>query len=145
MKLRLTGAGFETFTGQMGVLEFVDGLSTGRCSPIDATRIAGIIGADWEDGTPANVSQIYLDCRDVGAPMVNSGEAIPAPEATPVIVAPEIKPTVAKIFTEDDLAAIADAKGISGLREIADPMGIKGTSIVSLISSILTVMAESRG
>lgn len=40
-------------------------------------------------------------------------------------------------YTNAELEAIADSKGISGLREIAEPHGVKSTSIKGLIDSIL--------
>ena len=48
MKLRLMNGGFENYTGQMGVVDFVDGLSTGDVLPIDGTRFAALFGdAVW--------------------------------------------------------------------------------------------------
>lgn len=142
MKLRITQAGFEGYTGQMGVLDFIDGLSIGDVLPVDALRIAGIFGAEWENGQAANISQIYLDKMNDEAPSVQMGEAgIQADAAAPVVV--PVEPSVqaaialAATYTEEQLAAIADDKGIAGLREIADPMGIKGNAIKQLIDGIL--------
>lgn len=42
-----------------------------------------------------------------------------------------------RFYTKEELEAVADEKGIAGLREIADPMGVKNTSIVGLINEIL--------
>lgn len=134
MKLRLTQAGFENYTGQMGVVMFKDGLSEGDVLPIDAIRISAAIGADWEDGSAANVGDMYLNNMDspafVGRPEAEQaaeqeGEPVkaPAPSGTN--------------YSKDDLAKIADADGIVGLRAIADPLGVKGTSIVGLIEAIL--------
>ena len=40
-------------------------------------------------------------------------------------------------YTKESLAAIADEGGIGGLRAIAEPMNVKGTSIVGLIDAAL--------
>jgi len=151
MKIRLTAPGFEHYDGQMGVLFFEDGLSITDCSHLDATRIAAVIGAEWEDGTPANVSQIYLDHRETGADMVPDGltqhpiqpEVVveTQPLAPVVTLVTTDKPVETPHYTEDELASI-DSRGIAGLREIATPMGIKGTSIGSLISQILHALSE---
>lgn len=49
----------------------------------------------------------------------------------------EAEPAAAKVYTREELEAIADTTGIKGLREIADPMGLTSTSIVPLIDAIL--------
>ena len=48
-------------------------------------------------------------------------------------------PDLGKISPEaqEMLEKVADAKGINGLREIAEPLGLKGRSIPDLIKQIL--------
>ena len=41
-------------------------------------------------------------------------------------------------WTREKLEAIADQTGISGIREVSDPLGLKGTSIRGLIDQILS-------
>lgn len=139
MKLRLTAPGFERYTGQMGVITFEDGLSVTDVLAVDAVRVAGVIGAEWEDGTPANVSQTYLDNMHTKAPTdeeqrVASVAKTPKTSPTPAD-APRTESAVT--YTEEQLAQVADAQGIAGLREIADTLGIKGNSIRGLIDAIL--------
>ena len=43
----------------------------------------------------------------------------------------------AKSWTQEELSAIADEKGIKGLREIGDDLGLKGTGIADLIAKIV--------
>lgn len=135
MKLRLTQAGFENFTGQMGVVWFENGLSTTDVSPIDGIRISAAIGADWEDGSAANVGDMYLNSMDVPA-FVGMADKPSEPVAAPVAPT-EVSNAPHTAYTEAQLAQIADEKGIGGLREIADPLGVKATSIVGLIAAIL--------
>lgn len=68
MKLRLTGDGFQNYTGQMGVIYFQDGLSINDVLPVDGIRIAGNIGAIWEDGSHANVGDVYAANLQTPAP-----------------------------------------------------------------------------
>ncbi|MEJ8027287.1 hypothetical protein WKH82_17960 [Acinetobacter baumannii] len=68
MKLRLTGSGFQNYTGQMGIHYFENGISVHDVLPVDGMRIAGTIGAEWVDGTPANVGEIYASSLQVEAP-----------------------------------------------------------------------------
>ena len=134
MKLRLTQAGFEKYTGQMGVVMFDNGLSVGEVLPIDAIRISAAIGADWEDGSAANVGDMYLNNMDVPAFVGRGPSNEPAPAEPQAKIA---APASGTTYSKDDLAKIADAEGIAGLRAISDPLGVKGTSIVGLIEAIL--------
>ena len=141
MKLRLTAPGWETYTGQMGVIFFKEGLSEADVLAVDAVRVAGVIGAEWEDGTPANVSQIYLDNLKTEAVVAQDNRQTDAPVA-------EVKKEVsapAATYTEEQLAEIADKQGIAGLREIADALSIKGNSIAGLISAILKTAGAPKG
>lgn len=137
MKLRLTQAGFENYSGQMGVLWFENGLSTTDVKTIDAIRISAAIGAEWEDGSAANVGDMYLNNMDVPAyvGMAEGAARDEAPQAEAPAQAAGAPSGVT--YTEEQLAQIADEKGIAGLREIGDPIGAKGTSIVGLIAEIL--------
>jgi hypothetical protein len=136
MKLRLTQAGFENYTGQMGVVMFKDGLSEGDVLPIDAIRISAAIGADWEDGTAANVGDMYLNNMDAPA-HIGGGVIRESDEVEQVEEGAATQVVAGTVYSKDDLAKIADADGIAGLRAIAEPMGVKGTSIVGLIEAIL--------
>ena len=145
MKLRLTAPGWQTYTGQMGVIFFENGLSVADVLPVDAVRVAGVIGAEWEDGRPANVSQIYLDNMTTEAAVAQDNRQPEAPEVELVVAAPLIADLMAPTYTEDQLAAIADKQGIAGLREIADTLGIKGNSIAGLVSAILKAAGAPKG
>ncbi len=141
MKLRLTQAGFETYTGQMGVVMFEAGLSVNDVLPIDAIRISAALGATWEDGSAANVGDMYLN--NMHAPAFVGGGvndmSIPV-EASEAGVQASGVPGGTH-YSQESLAKIADAEGISGLRAIGDAMGVKGTSIVGLIDAILKKQA----
>lgn len=137
MKLRLTAAGWESYTGQMGVIFFEDGLSVSDVLPVDAVRVAGVIGAEWEDGSPANVSQIYLDNMQTEAAVVQDNRQPEEPEVKLADVAQVVSDIMAPTYTEEQLAEIADKSGIAGLRDIAEPLGIKGNSIAGLVAAIL--------
>jgi hypothetical protein len=147
MKLRLTAKGWETYNGQMGVIFFENGLSVSDVLPVDAVRVAGVIGAEWEDGSPANMSQIYLDNMHTEAltpEEQRQSDSADAPKTVDSDIAKEKAAELGVTYTEEQLAAIADKDGISGLREIAHPLGIKGNSIRGLIQSILKAAATPK-
>lgn len=132
MKLRFTSDAYKGFTGNIGVVEFVDGLSVGDVHPNEGRRLAGVFGAEWEDGSPANVNDGYEQILHTPAP---SQEQIEADREALSLAGPAV--AQGKTYTEDELAAIADKQGIDGLREIADPLGVKAKSIKALIDGIL--------
>lgn len=148
-KIRLTQPGFENYSGQMGLLNFVDGLSTLDVDKHKASRLAAVMLIEWEEGGNPSVTQSLLDNTDTGAPVFSSigdgtdhdraAGASPALAATPVVMVPAIIAAVndAKRYTVAELEAIADKDGIKGLREIAEPKGIKSNSIKELIDAIL--------
>ena len=146
MKLRLTAPGWESYTGQMGVINFVDGVSESDVLPIDAVRVAGVIGAEWDDGSPANVGQLYLDNMHTEAKTSEEARQANDPDEAKTIDPNEAKSKAELLgvsYTEDELAKIADEKGIAGLREIAEPLGIKGNSIAGLIAAIFKAAGKA--
>jgi len=154
MKLRLTQAGFETYTGQMGVVMFKDGLSETDVLPIDAIRISAAIGAEWEDGSAANVGEMYLNQMHVpafvgGDDINNMSMPVEGDDEPPKPQKPEEKPAEepagdAPKYTYDELSAIADKEGIAGLRKLGDTVGVKGKSIVEIIDGILAKQGTPR-
>ncbi len=142
MKLRLTAKGFEHYSGQMGVIMFEDGLSVGDVLEIDAVRVAGVIGAEWEDGSAANVSQRYLNGMTTTPPQTNTttqAKVVEGKKSEGPSENVNLHDSVTDTYSKDQLAKIADTKGIVGLREIASTLGIKGNSINGLIEAILAV------
>lgn len=125
MKLKLIQEGYEGFTGLLGVTLFEDGVSVNDVPGREARTIGMSIKAEWEDGTDPNPAQGLLDSMH--------NEPVMETAAAPVV------PTV---YTEEQLAEIADKEGIKGLRAIAEPLGIKGTSIKELMAEILAYKPE---
>lgn len=146
MKLRLTQPGYETFTAQMGVIYFDNGISTTDVKPQDAVRIAAQFLCEWEDGTTASVAQSILDhahATTFTIPAAQNADQALAKEAAAagVLTAQNTERGTEKSYNADDLALIADEQGIKGLRIIAEPLGIKGNSIAELVKSILEKQA----
>lgn len=126
----------ERYTAQLGAVFFENGVSTADVSHKDATRIAAVYACAYEDGTNPSVSQFLLDQMHAPAVSTSATTVVTEPTApAPETVAP-VTPA-AKVWNEAELAAIADEKGIGGLREIADTMNIKNNSIRGLIDAIV--------
>lgn len=80
---------------------------------------------------PAPVDPIGQDEKDLDALINETGET------------DEIPPMPETVYERAELEKIADEKGIAGLREIADPMGVKDNSINGLIKEILQAQGDS--
>lgn len=156
MKIRLKEKGFENYTGQMGAILFKNGVSVRDVLEIDKRRLAGVMYVVDENGVQVSTKQdasgaVAVVGRETKeqAPVVErvGGDDSEMPVFThpekkktkeePKKVVPETRYTIA------DLEAIADEKGINGLREIANPLGIKATSIRKLIEEIHAVAGKN--
>jgi hypothetical protein len=125
MKIRMIQAGWETYTGNFGGVEFADGTSIADVLPREASRLANIVQIEQLDGTNPSASQQDLDSKCT--PMqVQGEEPAPAPRAA---------------YTQDELEEIAGTGGIKALRVVGDPLGVKASGIADLIALILAAQA----
>lgn len=137
MRIIITQPGWAGFTGLLGTVQFQDGISIEDLGRGDIQQIAAVVTVEeFKDGKATgfnpSIAQTIIDHRTLRAEVVPARVAEPEPVKAP-----------AKIYTEDELAAVADAKGIAGIRDIADDYGQKGKSIAELIGKILTAQAEA--
>lgn len=154
MKVRLTQPGWENYTGQLGIVNFVDGLSTEDVPRFNALRISATLLCEGEDGSALSLTQEIIDKADDEAPIMEEHlgtdepetpveeESTPEPEAEPGPVsepAVEAAPEVGdhRIWTQAELEAIADEQGIKGVRQIADSLDIRSNSIAGLINEMI--------
>lgn len=126
MKIKIVEPGWETFSEYLGFTLFKDGESVEDVSPAEAARLASIVRIETLEGRNPSPAQMILDNW--------SGPMIVATTDTADAASPAA-PT--KSWTQEELSAIADEKGIKGLREISDPLNIKGTGIADLIARIV--------
>lgn len=128
MKIRIIEKGWAGYTGDLGAFAFVDSVSVQDIGQADAAYLAGIVSIEnIETGKSPSVTQLMVDSIDRSVPVEKRSEA----------TAPAIGPK----HTKDELEAIADSLGIKGIREIAEPLGLKGNSISELIDKVLTTEA----
>lgn len=143
MKVRLKERGWETYTGELCAVSFVNGENIEPMSAREAYSLGGYISIVElnEDGTEGNpVSHAFDMVRNqtvtasVEPPRLRQSDldAIAAEEAA---LAAAQDPT--KKYTVAELEAIATEKGISGIRAIADQYGVKAVAIKTLIAEIL--------
>lgn len=150
MKLKLIGKQFVNFTGQLGSINWVNGVSETDVDPIEANRIASIVGAKFLDGSDASECDKIISIKNMESPYRQQSRPLTVEEIKELEKEKNkrpldfIKPKEAKaeapkvkIYTKEELEKIADEKGISGLRDIAVQFGVTSNSISSLIYKIL--------
>jgi len=146
-KVKITEPGWETFTGNFGGVEFVNGASEREITEFEMARIAGSVRVvDIATGKQLNDAATLSE--NIGTVLEPRDEASKiSPKAfedlqKPADAAPAA-PGVAKTYTNDELLAIADKNGIAGLRDIAAPLNVKGRAIPELIENILAAQSAT--
>lgn len=130
MKLKIVDTGYEHFNGYFGMIEFKNGVSVRDVSPIESNLVSAIVRTHWID-----------DGNDVGRAEYRTTSFNPSATVEPSRSVPEQAPEAPKQkelkYSREDLEAIADTKGLNGLREIGAEYGVKSTSIAKLIDAII--------
>lgn len=150
MKLKLTGKQFVHFTGQLGCINWVDGVSETDVSPLEANRIASLVGAKFLDGSDASECDKILSMKNMESPYRQESRPLTVEEIARMEKERKKKPLnkpkkkienveieYERKYSREELEAIADKKGITGLREIAAQYGVTAVSISTMIEKII--------
>lgn len=157
MKIKIIERGWETFSDVLGGVKFENGVSVDDVPEHLITRIGAVVRTEAVTGGQVGAAQQLIDAKNMTPPEdVRIAPTPPAPvtpEPLPELVSdlvpkdpevvevapelPEVPAPKAHIWTEAELADVADKKGIEGLREIADPMNVRARSIRELMTGIL--------
>lgn len=149
-RLKITQPGFEGYTGALGPVDFDNGISVEPVPVIMADRLAATMMIVTVDDEGNEVSQAGVAARMVGGVTIRADvvEALGKASEDDLIedrrrlAESQARPPVSKLYTVAELKAVADEKGINGLREIAKPWGVKERSIPKLIQEILVAQDE---
>lgn len=146
--LKITQSGWEGFTGWLGPVWFDNGISREPTTPQIANQLSGIVqmvevAADGSTKA-AGVAQAMVEGKGlayVETPLIQvTSEEL---EAESRLAAEKAqKPPVDEFNTVEQLEAIAEEKGINGLREIGAIWGVKERSIPKLIKLILEAQED---
>ena len=151
MKLKITQPGFENYSGQMGMILFKDGISVYDVNERDALRLSALFGCKWATGASVTITKWEQEpSAPIGratyrAEAVEDREIVGGNDGDTQYVdnnSSDIPVKVTRYYTLEELEKIADNKGLKGLREVAKPLGIKGTSINGLIEAIMEVAGK---
>lgn len=130
MKLKIVEKGMENYSGYFGQIEFKDGVSVRDVTIVESNLISALVRINWIDGE-----------KDIGRAEITSvafdkvAEVAPDRSVTPE--EPKAEQKKGQKYSREDLEAVADSKGLNGLREIGAQFGVKSTSINKLIEAIL--------
>lgn len=149
-RLKITQPGFEGYTGALGPVDFDNGISVEPVPVVMADRLAATMMIVTVDDEGNEVSQAGVAARMVGGVTIRAEvvEALGKASEDDLIedrrrlAESQARPPVSKLYTTAELKAVADEKGINGLREIAKPWGVKERSIPKLIQEILVAQDE---
>lgn len=149
-RIRIASPGWSTFTGYLGITQFVDGRSVGPVSDVLKNKLAGQLsvvdidddtGEETAAGVAAHMPEILKQPAPMTPPLRRATDEELAAEQKR-IEAETVRGKHTKIYTTPELEFVASEKGIAGLREIAKPWGVKDRSIPGLIREILRAQKE---
>lgn len=154
-RIRITQPGFETYTGEMGGIEFENGISREVVPFRAGGKVASLlqtetVDADGNAGPSMSPADTMQKTMREDAPVVEPLEQVSEDDLHKEHAVYKRKAAVekaetdliSKIYTKDELEAIASADGIKGLRVIGDPYSVKGRSINELIAEILKAQSK---
>jgi hypothetical protein len=150
-KVKITAAGWSSFTGDFCNMQFKDGVSIDALPRLIIDRVAAIIQCELIDDAGAEVGQAGATARLVGLtdvtvpilePLRVMTEAEAEAERQQGIAAALSAPSNVALYTQDQLEIIAGKEGIGGLRAISDKWRVKGRSINQVIFEILRAQSE---
>jgi hypothetical protein len=145
MFIKIKTPGWETYTGELGMAQFENGVSIEHISSREAYSLGAMLDVvelnnDGSEGNPVSHAFDLVKGNSITATVVPdrprlsevlAAEAKAKADAGDEISDPNVR------YTREDLEKIADLEGIGGIRKISDPLKIKGVAIKTLISEIL--------
>lgn len=146
MKVRIDEVGYEHFTGQLGLVVFEDGVSVDSVSQGEINRMSVVVRLVEADNLEQIGSLVEINKNlDVDFPTNQNFQTEPESNEPAFVAADGTIPAtvVIEVITREALEALADKEGIAGLREIADPLGVKAVSVVGLIDAILQAQVKA--
>lgn len=150
IKVFIKQPGYEAFNGKLQAYEFVNGVSVEELPIRRALKIGATMFAVDENGVQISPTTYRREgAGSTPAPMLNSGGA-PEPQASTSEPQKESEPAQSspptvpeRAYAREELEALADKNGIHGLREIAEPLNVKGRAVQELIERILQAQADA--
>jgi hypothetical protein len=146
MRVKITQPGWETYNGPLFGVMFVDAVSQAPLKPFQALQLGAMVSTVEvdEEGNELGVVNPAHELVKNASVTAEVVEPMKSDDAKRTEVASQTveadianEGEVTKVYTAEELKAIADEKGIGGLREIGDRLKVKNTSINGLIREIM--------
>lgn len=137
-KIRLLEPQFRSYTGILCGAMFEDGVSISKLPFLDQQRICASMRAETFEGKNVSVTGMYSELHDVSADDAKKTE-VSAPKINSL---KREETVVTQSFSREELEALADAEGISGLRAVGNKMGVKAKGIEEMIEGILKAQLQ---
>jgi hypothetical protein len=138
MKLKITQAGNQTYTGYLGTTEFDNGVSVDDVSQREALRLGAILSVEFVNGdsaSPADKMREGLK-QPADEKFLTEQNTAPAPAAP---IQPAVEPAfeIKGLHTRQSLEELADKGGINALRAVGNLLGVKNSKIQGLMDEII--------
>lgn len=141
MKVRIVEPALSNYTGMLYSISFKDGVSERELTTQEVSIIGASMRVESMEGDQVGAGMEHMKAHSMTLDNALTKNAKDVDDVTAASDAAKLDTVTADSqvisYTREQLEAIADKDGISGLREIADPVGIKGRSINELIGELL--------
>lgn len=136
MKVKIAEPALANYTGILYRIQFLNGESLRELTPAEVNMIGAAMRVTDLEGNQVGAAVNHGRRNSMTVSKATEVNAKQESEALSATSGTSQAAPAAKTYTAEELAAIADEHGIAGLREIAEPLGIKGRSINELIREI---------
>ena len=139
-RLRIMDPGLDNYTGPIGPIDFVDGVSVDAIDWIEAGRLGANLHVEDADreGHQINEAAEILRSRELNADddrVVKFNQSFQLDGETKIGI---------EHLSREELEAIADKDGLAGVRELARKWGGTGRSINECIEAVLRGQANAQ-
>lgn len=146
-RLRISAKGFENFTGPLGVIDFVDGVSVFPVPEPFASRLAAsmeMVEVDENgDEAPTGIAHRLVAEAAMRAPVLEKLDVMTdAEKRQDTVDALKKKESDRKVHSRDELEALLEKEGVKAIRQIGNEWGVKHKVAVVLIEMILEKQSE---
>lgn len=146
-KVRIPLVGWEYFNGQLGGVQFKDGVSVRELTDLEIARIGANMRIEAVGtGEQVGIGVTIVEGMRLAAEVVPAKKTVEQEDKDKADEEAKVEVTEAteakKKYTKDELEEIASEKGIKGIREVATLYGVKGVQIHQLIDEILLAQED---
>lgn len=150
MRVRIDRTGWDSYTGDLSGVPFVNGISTRELNEREIARIGAnirIVGLeDDKQVGPTTEHKGHIEAPTVVNSVRASDEEVVVETTAEVFT--EVNEPVSdapdrRLYTKEELIKIADDGGIKAIRDIAKEYDVKGVQIAQLIQGILQAQVNT--